>query len=297
MLWILLSALCLAPTKMIVRGANLGTPPEATGSEAMETPGEMVRWISRTRSVIRAHLDENGRRRFDQEFYPERTLKASRNGTSNVFVVAPHGYPGDDDHTDYLAYFLSIELRANYLINNKAFYKPVRTRAMGEAANLNRPWSTNPHTRQFMEKLLEITKETRDRSGATPFVIAVHGMSDANARAYGAGDFCIGAGYTSEERETAFRTSGSATASREVVEGLLRVLRGGGFVATDGVPQYSAKRAIPSFLKQREGEIGAVQAIQVEIRYHGFRDPASVVETARTLGTMIRSLPAFNGSR
>ena len=278
-------------------GATLREQAVGVQSEAPRTRDEMEAWIAAARSAIKSHLDEEWQRRFDREFYPEQTVREWLGGASNVFVVAPHGYPGDDDHTDYLAYFLSIELNANYLINNKAFHKPGKSRPTGTAANLNRPWSPNPHTRRFMERIVKITRETGRKSGCSPLVIAVHGMSDANARRYAAGDYAIGAGYTRSERDAAFAESGLATASRDVVEGLLRGLRDRGHLATDGIPQYSAKSAIPAFLKQEENEITGVQAVQIEVRYRGFRDPNSLVNTARSLAAAIRSLPVYKGPR
>lgn len=250
-------------------------------------------WILSVRRNIERELTPEQRNLFREEFYPEQQLKVFAQGASNVLVVAPHGFPGDDDHTDYLAFFLAKELNACYLINNKAFHKPGNQHASGRPANLNQPWSSNPHTRRFMEMLLDLIRTVASRSKATPLVFCIHGMSDANARRLCAGDFCLGAGYTSEERESALAQGGAATASKEVIGGILKGLGQKGFTATDGVPQYCAKKAIPGYLKSLENKIGPTQAVQVEVRYLGLRDPANLVRTARALAAVIRELEAF----
>lgn len=264
-------------------------------TEPLHSGQDIGMWILSVRKAIEGSLGPEEKERFRTEFYPEQELKISRRGSSNVLVVAPHGFPGDDDHTDYLAYFLARELDASYLINNKAFHKPGRQHPIGQPANLNRPWSSNSHTRRFMELLVEMVREVASRSGATPLVFCIHGMSDANARRLNAGDFCIGAGYTLEEKDKALAPGGWATASSEVIQGILDGLGQRGYRATDGVPQYCAKRAIPGYLKNMEGSIGPSQAVQIEVRYLGLRDPGHLVGTAREMAVVIRGLAAFRG--
>jgi hypothetical protein len=249
--------------------------------------------IRKMRKALKSQLGVHERRLFDEEFFPEQTLRVAVNGSSNACIIAPHGFPGDDDNTDYLAYFLAKELDAPYLINNKKFYKPGKAHQSGIAADLNKPWHDDEHTRNFLATVKEVLRDVRTRCQGPPLVITIHGMSDANARSYGAGDFCIGAGYTASEREKAYDGSGTATASREVVEALLEGLKALGFTATDGIPQYSAKSSIPAFLKQNEGEIGPVNAVQMEIRYEGFRDTTSIIQTAKLLAQVVAGLPSF----
>ncbi len=261
--------------------------------EISRSGDDLQDWILSVRSKIEKELTPEQRDLFREELYPEQQLKVFSEGSSNVLVVAPHGFPGDDDHTDYLAYFLAKELDASYLINNKAFHKPGRHHNCGRPANLNQPWSSNPDTKRFMQILLEMIKTIAKRSETAPLVLCIHGMSDANARRLCAGDFCIGAGYTSEERESALAPGGGATASKEVIEGLIEGLCKKGFSATDGIPQYCAKKAIPGYLKFMEPSIGTTHALQVEVRYLGLRDPDNILRTARGLATVVRGLRAF----
>lgn len=254
---------------------------------------DLWEWIKSVRAVIEGHLAPEEREAFREEFSPEGELKIFKNGSSNVLIVAPHGFPGDDDHTDYLAFFLAKELRGSYLINNKAFYKPGRTHPIGIPANLNRPWSKNPHTRRFMEILEEMAQELARSSSLPPLVICIHGMSDVNSKRFLAGDFCLGAGYTEEEREEALRPGGFATADREVVEGILEGLRERGFHATDGIPQYCGRKGIPGYLRRMEASLGRTNAVQIEVRYLGFRDPGSIVRTARELAHVIMGLSGY----
>jgi hypothetical protein len=274
-------------------GVSLGQQQSTATFEIARIGKDVQGWILSVRRTIEEGLSPEERDLFRKELFPEQELKICNSGLSNVVVIAPHGFPGDDDHTDYLAYFLAKELKASYLINNKAFYKPARHHCVGQPADLNRPWSPNSHTKRFMGILLEMVRAVQARCQAIPLVLCIHGMSDANARKLRAGDFCLGAGYTSEERDTALDPQGWATASREVIDGVLRGLNQRGFVATDGVPQYCAKKAIPGYLKSMEEIIGPTQAIQVEVRYLGLRDPANLVRTARELAAVVRGLKEF----
>lgn len=274
-------------------GVNLAQRQDTASLEVPRGKEDFQGRILLVRRKIEEKLTPEQRDFFRKEFYPEQELKIFSHGSSNVLVVAPHGFPGDDDHTDYLAYFLAKELNASYLINNKLFYKPGRQHPTGRPANLNQPWSSNPHTQKFVEILLEMVSAIGIRSQAAPLVLCIHGMSDANARRLCAGDFCLGAGYTAEEREQALAPGGGATASKEVIDGILQGLLKRGFSATDGVPQYCAKKAIPGYLKFMESSIGPTHAVQVEVRYLGLRDPANLVQTARELASVVRTLPVY----
>jgi len=274
-------------------GENLTRQQDTASIEILRGRDELQGWIISVRRKIEKQLTPEQRFFFREELFPEQELKIFSQGSSNVLVVAPHGFPGDDDHTDYLAYFLAKELNASYLINNKLFYKPGKQHPTGQPANLNQPWSSNPHTRKFVDILVKMVSTIGARTKATPLVLCIHGMSDANARRLCAGDFCLGAGYTSEEREKALAPGGAATASKEVIEGILQGLCSRGFSATDGVPQYCAKKAIPGYLKSMEHKIGPTHAVQVEVRYLGLRDPANLVKTARELASVVRGLQAF----
>lgn len=254
---------------------------------------EMEEWIGSVRRCIEEYLTSKDKEVFRKEFFPEKGIKVGRNGLSNLLVVAPHGFPGDDDNTDYLAFFLAKELNAFYLINNKAFHKPGRDRCFGEPANLNRPWSSNPHTRRFVELLLELVKLIALSRPCIPLVLCIHGMSDVNAKKFNAGDFCLGAGYTLEEKDEAFQEGGAATASRQLIEAMLEGLRRRGYEATDGIPPYCGKRAIPGYLKAMEPVVGPTETVQVEIRYLGFRDPHNIVRTAREMAQVVRELPSY----
>lgn len=292
-LYLIVATTAAAKKVLCLGGVDLTQQQDAARVEILRAGDDFQGWILSVRRKIEKELTADQKNCFRKELYPEQELKVFGQGSSNVLVVAPHGFPGDDDHTDYLAYFLAKELTASYLINNKAFYKPGRQHPTGQPANLNQPWSSNPHTQKFVEILLKMVSAIRGRTKATPLVLCIHGMSDANAKRLCAGDFCLGAGYTSEERERALAPGGKATASKEVIDGILRGLCMKGFSATDGVPQYCAKKAIPGYLKYMERSIGPTHAVQVEVRYLGLRDPSNLVRTARELASVVRGLEAF----
>ena len=116
---------------------------------------EMTALIKRERSIIKAQLGKEEQAAFKKEFYPEECVQEYFDGSSNVLVVAPHGFPGgeNDNNTDYVAYFLSRPLDASYLINNKQYRKPQNKKTHGIAADLNNPRKNNKHTKKFINRL------------------------------------------------------------------------------------------------------------------------------------------------
>jgi hypothetical protein len=261
-----------------------------------KTKEEMTALIEKDRAVIKAQLTEVERAAFDKEFSPEETVKEHFDGSSNVLVVAPHGYPGNDNNTDYVAYLLSKGLDASYLINNKMYRKPQKKKTYGLSANLNNPWNKNPHTKDFIDRLNAGIKNIRQQSGTTPIVITIHGMDDVNADTHNL-DFCIGAGYEDKDRKTAFNKKGPATASKSVIDGLLEGLNNG-HKAKDGVPGFTGAKSLPAYLKSEEKQIGHVDAVQLEMRYAGLREPETVVSTVRYLAKVVKDLNEFtNGNK
>jgi DNA repair photolyase len=253
---------------------------------------EMDAWIKAVRLIIKSSLSEEDQRVFDQEFWPERSLKESLTGTTNLLLVAPHGFPGDDDYTDYLTYFLSKDLDTSYLINNKKFRKPENRRTFGIPANLNRPKRKNKHIQMFMDTMIMAISKLRETLKADPLVILIHGMKDQNANKYGV-DFCIGAGDLYPQRDKAF-VDGRATAAKEVVDGLmdgLKNARSNGYRVRDDITDYSGKETIPGYLKEMEDTIGPVNVVQLEMRYKGLREPENIINTSKMLGKLIRANP------
>jgi hypothetical protein len=242
------------------------------------------------RRAIGSGLPKGFRAAFEREFSVEGEWKEGKHGKSNVLIVAPHGFPGDDDNTDYLAYLVSHEIGGSYLINNKRNRKPNNPSSMGSPADLNDPNQDSPDTKEFLKRLITAVRALRQKGKETPLVITIHGLGDRNADAHGM-DFCLGAGFEEKDIVSAFREGGRATAAKELVESFCANLEKEGYRARVGVRGYAAINAIPSFLRDKRGEIGPVDSLQLEIRFTGLREPENLASTAHLLGDVIRALP------
>src|SRR5208283_5008353 len=78
-------------------------------------------------------------------------------GTCNVLVVAPHGFPGNDDNTEILAYHLAQKLEAYAVVNNRKYKRPGEQWANDEpgfVADLNNPDDVQEFAPDFFEKLM-----------------------------------------------------------------------------------------------------------------------------------------------
>jgi hypothetical protein len=245
------------------------------------------------KAEIEARLPPWLRSSFQKEFHIEGGLKESFSVQCNLLVVAPHGFPGDDDNTDYLAYLLGRLLGCGYLINNKLYRKPSNKRPYGIAADLNMPWSGNPHADYFIGRIITHIGFMRRMKTGPPLVLILHGMADKNADRIGV-DFCLGAGYEWSERPRAFEKNGKATASPVVVDGMIKGLESLGHRVKEGVKGYTGSKSLPGFLREKRSEIGHVDAVQLEVRYSGYRDPKNIFDTALLLSKAMKSVKDLN---
>ncbi|MFC1788365.1 DUF1848 family protein [Thermodesulfobacteriota bacterium] len=256
-----------------------------------KTKAQFVPWINLTRKIIKGELEDRDIRSFDDNFSSEIALKENYEGLSNILLIAPHGFPGDDDYTDYLTYFLSKELNASFLINHNKFRKPKKKRRFGIVADLNRPedGAKNKHIKKFIDKLITAISKVRANSNADPLVIIIHGMSDGTADENDL-DFCVGAGYESSERKKAFGKNGKATASEAIVDRLLAGFRDANYRAKDGITGFTGEKTLPGYLKKnKKKETGPIDIVQIEIRYTGLREPNRTIRSAQLIGNVFKS--------
>jgi len=83
------------PKGLTVTSQSHAGAKKAQPAKLPKTKQEMDTLIANIRQIIKLQLDEEEAHAFDEEFYPERELKESVEGHSNVLVVAPHGFPGN----------------------------------------------------------------------------------------------------------------------------------------------------------------------------------------------------------
>ncbi len=188
-------------------------------------------------------------------------------GTLNVLLVAPHGYPGNDDNTEILAALLADQLDCFAVVNNRKYDRYASKDHTPNAGDLNDPnqLDTCP---DFREPLIDRLRHIILNYTKPPVVLFLHGMRDD----YAGGDlkkedvFAVGAGYAGKY------DSDRAFASQELVNTLVALLTEKIGTAKDGIAKYSGENKVPGILRRKYTNGYAVEAIQLEIRCEGFRD-------------------------
>lgn len=263
----------------------------------------------------------------EEELQP-RSINVFTGGASPILVAAPHGYKKDDLNTEILAHALARELRACMVINNQKYRKPknpYRNEPEIQDIAVSDPVFPSSHELAVREELIRRTSaipvdlnKWADAMLAAPdffhplaavsnsmcresgvLVIFIHGIADRNGCGERNPDFVVGAGYEYTRKREAFR-SGRTTASESVVNRLVSALRelnhdSRPVWVEEGLPGYAAEKQIRlpwvfRILSQRRKGTFAVEAIQLEVRHQGFREPENIPATAGKLATVLRNL-------
>ncbi len=225
------------------------------------------------------------------------TVSIRSNSSCNVLVAAPHGHPADDVSTELLGYRIAEKLDAYALINNRKYRRPKNNEQpnpKGGVVDLNRPSQAKHCRNDYWTPMLRMIRESNERFTKPPIVLFVHGMKDSTAeQAVGTriGDphavWALGAGYEIDYRasdeverrsEAAVRYARAKSASDGFISELLSLLRVHLGPGGDGIPGFGAVKSLPSVLRQESGVI--LEAVQLEVRWTGFRDSADNVERA-----------------
>lgn len=204
-------------------------------------------------------------------------------GESNVLIVAPHGYPGDDDNTEILAALLAEELDCFAVVNNRKYNRQAPSGSYRFTEDLN-DVDQAPKCLDFWDPLVDRLRHIVRHYPKFPLVLFLHGMSDANADEYVGKnfDFAIGVGCVGDhDPET-------ATASKGLVRSLRQLLSDTIGKAKDGVERYAATNRVPTILRRQVANRD-VEAVQLEIRFTGYRDTRdNLEELANALAKVIK---------
>ena len=204
-------------------------------------------------------------------------------GESNVLIVAPHGYPGDDDNTEILAALLAEELDCFAVVNNRKYNRQAPSGSYRFTEDLN-DVDQAPICPDFWDPLVDRLRHIVRHYPKFPLVLFLHGMSDANADEYVGKnfDFAIGVGCVGKHDPL------TASASRKLLYSLKKLLSESIGKAQHGVERYAARNRVPTILTYQINERG-VEAVQLEIRYTGYRDTRDNLEKlAKALAKVIK---------
>lgn len=236
------------------------------------------------------------------------SISVRSSGSCNVLVVVPHGFPDDDRHTEILGCRLAEELDSFAVVNNRKYRRPRRGEAYDVdrcVLDLNKPEHAQLCFRDYLSPLLVIIKRIEKEFSCPPLVLFVHGMNDSTAEKTVGGHigdsnavFALGAGYAVDHGKTpppvvdgyrGYWDERAASASRELIREMLNGLRSRLGPGGDGVPGFGATRVLPAFLRKLSGS--PVEAVQLEIRWTGFRDTMeSLVACAQALAEVLNGM-------
>lgn len=215
------------------------------------------------------------------------TLSFRRKGTCNVLVVVPHGYEGNDDNAEILGYQVAEKLNAYAIINNRKYKRGKVLNQASDVADLNEP-SQAKEIPEYWNAVFDHTTDIVRKFGERPaLVFYIHGMGDANSIEYGAGDICIGRGFTGIHDPN--RATASEKFFTQLIDGLNAAKMG---AVTDEVPQLRGAGTMTWAL--REEFRANVEAVQIEFRCTGYRDsPKNISLRAEQLSEVIKGLSGF----
>jgi N6-adenosine-specific RNA methylase IME4 len=204
-------------------------------------------------------------------------------GDCSVLLVAPHGFPGDDDNTEILACFLAEKLNSYAVVNNRKYDRKTNSDDNEFWQDLNVP-SEAVECDDFWGPLMECTEQILQNYTKPPLILFIHGIGNDNADEYLGKevDFALGAGYEgSYNAETATASGKLITKLRDAITKKFRKAR-------DGVPGYGATGKVPILFRKgvqnekvsfrKRFPDAQVEAIQLEIRCRGYRDSIENIE-------------------
>lgn len=238
------------------------------------------------------------------------TISIRPSGTCNVLIVVPHGFPGNDDNTEILGAYLAELLDATAVINNRKYRRPRKGELHDPEKcilDLNKPRDAKMCRAEYRDPILKAMEGLRERFSKPPIVIFLHGIKDRTAReivGYHIGDesalFAVGAGYAVDYTRTrppiraAYEVyhSDGATASVEFLADFIEKMRERIGPGGDGVPGYGATTTMPTVFGR--SRVGSVEAIQLEVRWTGFRDtPANMRSAAAGIAEVVSRVGGF----
>jgi hypothetical protein len=217
-------------------------------------------------------------------------------GRCAILLIAPHGFPRDDDNTGTLTRKVAQRLGC-YAIINEVYRKPEKRKdpssgCMREVPdrvqrriNLNRFSQVEEYAKEeFLVPILKYTERIR-RNHVTAFVLWIHGIKDQNISGNvvdgNAGEIhvVLGIGQGGNDGFTADQSSAAK---------LIICLRDNAIKQINGVlakkeSNYSGSHENimnQLFIRKHYG-VPKVQSFQLEFKYTGFRDPEAIETSPR----------------
>lgn len=208
-------------------------------------------------------------------------VSQKRHGTCNVVVVVPHGFKGDDDNAELLGCFMAQFLDSYAVINNQ---KHDRSKL-----DLNLP-AEAIKCDEYWQPLIGFIKEINQKHGQEALVFVMHGMGEERIKNLKPiPDIVIGKGFIGAYDPA------HASASPEFLTRVFEKLKLQGMGAVrDDVLQYSGRSKLPAHMYRSREKLGIkIQAVQVEVRYTGYRDENNIERRGYEFGEAIESLSHF----
>jgi N6-adenosine-specific RNA methylase IME4 len=206
-------------------------------------------------------------------------ISVNDDGTHNILLVCQHGAPGDDDNTEILTALLAKELECFAVVNNRKYNRNEEKSPQTYPQDLNIPeQARSPQCKDFWDPLIDRLKHIIRWYTKPPLVLFIHGMGDDYADEYvgEAYNVALGLGQIGDYDPK------TATMSEKLFKSFKKLLTKKLGPTKEGVERYAAVGRVPPVLKD-EVPGHAVEAVQVEIRYTGFRDPENINRTVERL--------------
>jgi protein gp37 len=209
------------------------------------------------------------------------TVSRKSDGTCNVLVVVPHGYEGDDDNAEILGCHSAHFLDSYAVINNQKYRR--------SDADLN-VQADAKKCDDYWKPLLDCIKEINQKHGQEALVFIMHGMDDNRANEFKPSpDIVLGKGFVGSYNPAL------ASASPEFFAELFEKLKFQEMgKVRDDVGRYSGESKLPAYIYQHREKLGIkLQAVQVEVRFTGYRDKPNLEKRGYQFGEAIASLKSF----
>lgn len=201
-------------------------------------------------------------------------------GRNRIVLVAPHGFPDDDENTGRLTREIAIKL-GSYALINEHYRKPRKNKRdvpdkQQALLNLNRCTQVEKHLRdEFLRPLLGFVQEINDKRRPA-LLLWIHGIKDINLeRAVGNQrskdiQLAVGVGQGYPDRWTA---------PEQTTVALLESLRNNPIKPIRGALSLRGSdycgwhpNIMNQYFLQRSYTHTSVQSIQLEVKHSGFRD-------------------------
>lgn len=215
------------------------------------------------------------------------------NGKSNpnILLIAPHGYPDDDENTGHLARLINDTLDCPTIIN-EVYRKPAmigEDPELWEVPNINEKildLNRKPQAERHKKYIRKIKESIKEPQLTTVFWI--HGISDENIQAeikeMGASkDLKCLIGYGQPKTHSM---------NKKTVNKFINALKANGIIAASTRNEADNYRAanplnMNQWFKQSGNGFEKVQSVQLEFGYKGIRDPENLDKIAKAISNAI----------